>query len=175
LGHGAVVWDASIILAKYMENNPKLFNSNSISGKRVIELGSGCGLGGLAFMMRGAMVTLTDLDPVVQALTSLNARNIYSKMLTEFSSVQIHAPKVIPLDWTDFSVNSFDEEPYDLVLLTDCVFSSDLVPYLVSAIRAFCGPKSEILCCHEIRDEVTNSECFTRSFLKFYVYYIKAS
>ena len=39
----------------------------------VIELGSGCGLAGIAYMLRGAEVALTDLPEVVNALTERNA------------------------------------------------------------------------------------------------------
>ena len=51
LGHGAVVWDAAVIFAKYMETAPKEFNSSKLQGRKVLELGSGCGLAGIAFMM----------------------------------------------------------------------------------------------------------------------------
>ena len=39
----------------------------------VIELGSGCGLAGIAYMLRGAEVAFTDLPEVVNALTERNA------------------------------------------------------------------------------------------------------
>lgn len=32
LGHGAVVWDAAVVFAKYMENSPSLFNLTSLGG-----------------------------------------------------------------------------------------------------------------------------------------------
>lgn len=41
--------------------------------KRVLELGSGCGLAGIAMMMKGAYLTLTDLPDVVEQLTLRNA------------------------------------------------------------------------------------------------------
>ena len=44
--------------------------------------------------------------------------------------------------------------PYDYVLLTDCVFSAKLAIPLVNTIRCCCGPRTTVLCCHEIRDEV---------------------
>lgn len=72
-GHGAVVWDSSIVFAKYMEYNPQLFTSSEIVGKTVLELGSGCGLAGLSFMAKGADVTLTDLSHIVTELTLPNA------------------------------------------------------------------------------------------------------
>ena len=73
LGHGAVVWEASVIFAKFMEYNSKKFQHEQLLGKTVIELGSGCGLGGIAYMMRGAEVILTDLEVVVDTLTRPNA------------------------------------------------------------------------------------------------------
>lgn len=72
LGHGAVVWDASVILVKYMEKNIKDYDYHKLNGKKVIELGSGCGLGGIAFMMKGAIVTFTDLKNVIEKLTIKN-------------------------------------------------------------------------------------------------------
>ena len=74
LGHGAVVWDASVIFAKYIEHNPKEFDPSKLSKKTVLELGSGCGLAGLAMMIRGAEVTMTDMAKVVDALTMHNAQ-----------------------------------------------------------------------------------------------------
>jgi predicted nicotinamide N-methyase len=73
LGHGAVVWESSAIFSKYMEINFKKFNHTKLTGRTVLELGSGCGLGGLAFMMRGAAVIMTDLACVVDELTRENA------------------------------------------------------------------------------------------------------
>jgi hypothetical protein len=47
--------------------------------------------------------------------------------------------------------------PFDIVLLTDCVFSALLVKDLVSTILKYTGPRSTVICCHEIRDEEANS------------------
>lgn len=72
LGHGAVVWDAAVVLSKFMEKNYKDYDTKTLAKKTVLELGSGCGLGGIAFMMKGAEVTFTDLEPVTQRLTERN-------------------------------------------------------------------------------------------------------
>lgn len=73
LGIGAVVWESSAIFTKYMEANFKKFSPEKLAGRTVLELGSGCGLGGLAFVMRGAAVILTDLACVIDTLTRDNA------------------------------------------------------------------------------------------------------
>jgi hypothetical protein len=72
LGHGAVVWDASVVFAMYMMHNPRDFQPSKLAGRSVLELGSGCSLAGAALMLRGAQVTFTDLPEVVAALTQRN-------------------------------------------------------------------------------------------------------
>ncbi len=74
LGHGAVVWDASVVFAKYMEYNAKDFDIQKLTNKTVLELGSGCGLAGLSFMIRGAQVTCTDMEKVTTNLTERNVQ-----------------------------------------------------------------------------------------------------
>jgi predicted nicotinamide N-methyase len=74
LGHGAVVWDAAVVLAKYMEKNYKDYDTKTLSKRTVLELGSGCGLAGIAFMMKGAEVSCTDLLNVTQRLTEKNVK-----------------------------------------------------------------------------------------------------
>jgi len=46
------------------------------------------------------------------------------------------------------------QAPYDYVILTDCVFSVELAQALVNTILCCCGPRTTVICCHEIRDEV---------------------
>eukprot|EP00882_Tetradesmus_deserticola_P020392 GHRQ01022031.1.p1 GENE.GHRQ01022031.1~~GHRQ01022031.1.p1 ORF type:complete len:180 (+),score=67.43 GHRQ01022031.1:225-764(+) len=67
---GTTVWDASIVLAKYLEKNMRKgeFSRPKASGKRAIELGAGMGLAGLAFALIGANVLLTDVAEVMPLL-----------------------------------------------------------------------------------------------------------
>jgi len=45
-------------------------------------------------------------------------------------------------------------DKYDVVLLTDCVFSASLAVDLVGTILNHMEEKATVICCHEIRDEV---------------------
>lgn len=74
LGHGAVVWDAAVVLSKYMEKNYKDYDYKTLANKTVLELGSGCGLAGMAFMMKGSKVTFTDMEKVTKTLTDKNVK-----------------------------------------------------------------------------------------------------
>ncbi len=162
LGHGAVVWDASVVFSKYMECNAKDFDTSKITGKTVLELGSGCGLAGIAFMMRGAVVTFTDMEKVTTSLTDRNVQAIYTQLKCERESngetiptAPLSKPMIVSVDWTDQQPNYEQlQTAYDFILLTDCVFSMDLVDDLVRTIMYYAGPKTTVMCCHEIRDEV---------------------
>lgn len=160
LGHGAVVWDSAVIFAKYMEFDPKQFTVDKLQGKKVIELGSGCGLAGISLMMKGSKVTLTDMQKVTESLTTINVNRIFSRLRSKGKAFHnpLLPPSVFPLDWTDFEsfqeVSGLADCPYDIVLLTDCVFSASLAIPLVDCIRKLSGINSTIYCCHEIRDEV---------------------
>lgn len=145
-----------------------------LQGKRLIELGSGCGLAGIACMMRGALVTLTDLDVVIESMTTGNAhvthllitifnvlklksskilQRMYTLCKSNFSSVELHRPVVEALDWiVEYPP---PEHPFDIILLTDCIFSPHLASPLVSQLVRLSDKKTDVICCHEVRDEVT--------------------
>lgn len=164
IGHGAVVWDAAVIFTKYMEHDPKQFSADKLCGKTVVELGSGCGLGGFAFMMKGAKVMLTDMQKVTDTLTNSNANRLYSQFSSKGKGIlpyPILQHSVLALDWTDFEsfehLGEISGNPiglFDFVLLTDCVFSALLAVPLVDCIRRLTSTNSIVYCCHEIRDEV---------------------
>ena len=91
LGHGAVVWDAAVVFVKYIENNPSLFTRSALLDKSVLELGCGCGLSGLAMMLKGARVTMTDLQSVVESLTTTN-----TEVILKLSYNITYYPRCIP-------------------------------------------------------------------------------
>lgn len=73
----------------------------------------------------------------------------------------IQEPEIRAIDWTKEVAIGADEgsaiatpQAYDIILLTDCVFSMELIDDLVGTINKYSGPKTTLLCCHEIRDEV---------------------
>jgi hypothetical protein len=50
---GTSVWDASVVLSKYIE---KAYYGNRLKGKRVLEVGAGCGLVGIFMAVKGTFV-----------------------------------------------------------------------------------------------------------------------
>lgn len=113
---GCVVWDGAVVLARYMCEHVDL-----VRGKRILELGAGQGLVGIACAALGAAsVHLTDLSHRINALR----RNI------ERNGVDASA---MPLDWTDDTAHQTVE--VDIVVCSDCIYDLPLVGPLVETIR----------------------------------------
>jgi predicted nicotinamide N-methyase len=75
---GTVVWDGAIVLAHLLCQNTGTISGGSWRGKRVLELGAGTGLVGIALAMHGADVELTDL-PQLQQLMIDNIKLTYNR------------------------------------------------------------------------------------------------
>jgi predicted nicotinamide N-methyase len=58
--YGAVLWDSAVDVARALARR-------SLAGRRVLELGCGCGLCGVVAALRGAEVVCTDVDDEVFA------------------------------------------------------------------------------------------------------------
>ena len=64
--YGAVLWDSAVALAQQLVHQPWL-------GRRVLELGCGCGLVGLDCARQGAQVLCTDVDPQTLRAVAMGA------------------------------------------------------------------------------------------------------
>lgn len=122
---GSRVWDSCDALVQWLIPNAVQY----IKGKRVLELGAGCGLTGLACACLGArQVVLTDVESVVLYSTVLNV---------DANKGVVPCPvSCKTLDWFDPAKT----EEVDVVLASDCVWLRELVPpfcnTLASLLRA---------------------------------------
>jgi len=79
-------WAGGTVLARYILDHPE-----SVCGKRVIDLGAGSGVVGIAAMKAGAKeVTAIDIDPYAAAATLLNAQANGVEVTT--MTGEIHTP-----------------------------------------------------------------------------------
>ncbi|XP_001945214.1 protein-lysine methyltransferase METTL21D [Acyrthosiphon pisum] len=133
-----VVWDASLVLAKYLET---LFlkNNETFKSKRVIELGSGLGCVGLAAACFGANVKLTDLpENLPQLKQNVDENTPWLKGCVE----------TVALTWG----TTFESEPFDFVLMADCIYYPEVVEELVKTITELTTPKTVLLISQELRE-----------------------
>ncbi|KAL2864227.1 protein N-lysine methyltransferase family protein [Aspergillus lucknowensis] len=134
------IWDAAIASVIYLQQLitgdqlqsnkalQRLLRSERNTPLHVIELGSGCGIVGIALasLLHQCSVLLTDLPEVKEIVT----KNIAAARPARLSSLQYR-----PLDWEDKLPDDFFDGPsIDLVLVSDCTYNADSLPALVSVL-----------------------------------------
>lgn len=102
--------------------------SNDDSHLRVMELGTGCGIVGIALaqMLPRCSVYLTDLE---------EARDIVSRNLSIAKPAAGSAARFEVLDWDEGPGDSACHRPYDLIVASDCTYNADSMPALVRTLQ----------------------------------------
>jgi predicted nicotinamide N-methyase len=133
---GLAVWDSSLVLSKYLERR---FGTSGLQGKRLIELGSGCGVLGISAGLLGGEVILTDAKV---ALTQLSQNVELNLPPLEFPNVH-----VCQLKWgEDVSAALHPHAvPFDFVLASDVVYNEDTVDALLQSFYDLSDAHTEIL------------------------------
>ncbi|KAK8509175.1 hypothetical protein V6N13_062230 [Hibiscus sabdariffa] len=150
---GTTVWDTSMVFAKFLEKNCRKgrFCPSKLKGKRVIELGAGCGVAGFGMALLGCEVVSTDQIEVVPLLRRNVERNTSRIMQMNSNSDSFGSIKVAELDWGNEDHIKAVAPPFDYVIGTDVVYAEHLVEPLLQTIIALSGPKTTIMLGHEIR------------------------
>eukprot|EP00411_Alexandrium_monilatum_P099680 CAMPEP_0175798836 /NCGR_PEP_ID=MMETSP0097-20121207/86182_1 /TAXON_ID=311494 /ORGANISM="Alexandrium monilatum, Strain CCMP3105" /LENGTH=258 /DNA_ID=CAMNT_0017110057 /DNA_START=89 /DNA_END=863 /DNA_ORIENTATION=+ len=114
---GAVLWGSSVRLARYISG----LGRSQFAGRRVVELGCGTGLAGLAAAVQGAHVILTDLQEVLCQTTEANL-----EANTPALQASGGIAKLQPLAWGDTVDHLEPGPPFDYVLAADIIYKPDL-------------------------------------------------
>ncbi|KAJ7528663.1 hypothetical protein O6H91_15G012700 [Diphasiastrum complanatum] len=154
---GTTVWDSSIVLAKFLERNCKKgeFSALKLSGKRVIELGAGCGLAGLAMGLLGCHVTMTDQVEVLPLLLRNVERNMSRAKLAcpdGLCSGHFGTVAVAELNWGNELQIAAMEPPFDYIVGTDIVYAEHLLQPLFQTMVLLAGSKTTVLMAYEFRE-----------------------
>jgi predicted nicotinamide N-methyase len=137
------VWPAAVVLMKYLERR---FGANGMQGKRVIDIGSGTGVVGLAAAILGAEVILSDQEQIL----FLAEQNVATcKKDYEGQELSVSVAKY---DWGNEVDISALNPPFDFVLVSECVLPKLYpIPPLVDAIAEVSGPNTIVLVAYEHR------------------------
>ncbi|EPS43109.1 hypothetical protein H072_2947 [Dactylellina haptotyla CBS 200.50] len=152
------IWPGGLAISSYLSTLPSpptgtlrslepIFSKSQI---QVLELGAGCGLAGLALhaVMPKATVTVTDL-PITAEITS---RNI--ELFTQAAQGPIQI-RYEPLDWDESLPSWCSSTTYDLILVADCTYNTESIPYLVKVLDELCtiSPDVTIFLAHKVRHD----------------------
>ncbi|CAI9290019.1 unnamed protein product [Lactuca saligna] len=150
---GTTVWDASMVLVKYLEKNCRKgrFSPSKLKGKRVIELGAGCGVAGFGMALLGCDVVSTDEVEVLPLLMRNIERNISRITQMNPDADSIGSMMAAELSWGNKDHIRALDPPFDYIIGTDVVYAEHLLEPLLQTMLALSGPKTTILIGYEIR------------------------
>mmetsp|Transcript_25195 Transcript_25195/g.39443 ORF Transcript_25195/g.39443 Transcript_25195/m.39443 type:complete len:379 (-) Transcript_25195:277-1413(-) len=127
LNTGFKIWDAGRLLSKLLVSD----YSHKLPTTRVLELGSGTGVGGLTAAAAGASVMLTDGSSDVLELLRVNVdANGFSRNV-----------EVLELLWGDDHEDIVrDRGPYDLIIGSDLLYAPEVFDDLLDTLEQLCTP-----------------------------------
>ncbi|MCL7046137.1 hypothetical protein MKW94_021969 [Papaver nudicaule] len=142
---GAVMWDSGVVLGKFLEHSVDS-SSLVLQSKKIVEIGSGCGLVGCIAALLGGQVFLTDLFDRLKLLKKNVEANV-STWDTRGSAT------VTELTWGDDPDPELIEPPPDYVLASDVIYSEGAVTDLLVTLRQLCGSQTTIFLTGELRND----------------------
>eukprot|EP00389_Voromonas_pontica_P008815 GDKH01013418.1.p1 GENE.GDKH01013418.1~~GDKH01013418.1.p1 ORF type:complete len:293 (-),score=39.63 GDKH01013418.1:397-1275(-) len=127
---GRYIWDAAMVLGHYLGMDT-VCRTLDLSGKRVIELGAGCGMPGISLACRhsNTEVWLTDLPTNLELLTTNSLAN-HPVAAARGSQLKVH-----PLVWGEEMAAAL-QPPFDVVIGADVVYDPHTFEDLVSTLAA---------------------------------------
>lgn len=163
--HGTTVWDSAKLLSYYLFDSVKKptfeIRDEEVhvkNKKSCLELGSGCGLGGLLMASLGFNTVLTYLPSVLDRVLVKNCETAiediqswwYHLHHTFYSDIK---PKiqVKALDWLDLTESN---EKFDYILASDCIYEIELVEPLLKCILNYSNSKTITYIAMERRDDI---------------------
>ncbi len=129
LPYWADLWTSSIDLADW------LAGAEMLAGKKVLELGSGVGLAGIAAARAGAQVTMTDYETDALLFARYNALN---NLPADASQRQV---RIVPMDWRVPDVDA----GFDIIIGADIVYDRKNFLPILSLLQSHLIPGGRAL------------------------------
>ncbi|XP_034945900.1 protein-lysine methyltransferase METTL21D-like [Chelonus insularis] len=143
-----VVWDAALVLAKYLDISCQK-EKNWLQGKKILELGAGVGCVGMTVACLGAQVMVTDLESTMPMLEK-NIMMNKSQWKDTNGSVNAQIMK-----WEDESIfDSLKKFSPEIIILSDCIYYMESIDPLIMTLKRICDNESAayVLLSQELRD-----------------------
>ncbi|KAK3252002.1 hypothetical protein CYMTET_38685, partial [Cymbomonas tetramitiformis] len=149
---GATLWGSAIVLCAAI-SDPGNFTAGWFVGKRVLDLGAGTGIMGLALAALGAReVVLTDNEP---RLLKIMQKNISLNSASGRVMARTH-------DWCKDALPL--RPPFDIIVACDCIYEGG--DGLVSTLQSCCAAEGIVLLAYEPRGQVWGESPFHQDLLQ---------
>ncbi|CAM9988676.1 unnamed protein product [Laminaria digitata] len=126
----------------------QVFPEDHFVGRRMIEVGAGCGLTSIYGALRGANVTITDMD-TAKCVDNVEA-NLAPRGMEANATVR-------RLKWGSAEELTSFEPPYDVVVAGDCLYEEACIVPLLQTMWALAGPSTEVLLCGVVGHGILDS------------------
>lgn len=144
-GIGAVVWHCGRAMCHALPRLPELMDEGRFArGTRVLELGCGTGLVGIACWLRGADAALTDFGAICELATENALANV---------GVDGAIPPgllVAPHEW-GAGLSAELRAPYDVIIGSDCLYDAAALPALLKTLLAASSERTVIYLAYKRR------------------------
>jgi len=132
---GGYIWRSAMVMLNYLENE-KNFKRDHFKSKKVLEVGAGTGLVGIAMAkFLGCYSMITDQKSMIPLIQE----NIKVNNLTEESSIAAE------LFWGVTDCSSFKTPSIDYIIAADCIYLEIAFAPLVSALSNLCDSNTEVI------------------------------
>lgn len=182
---GTKIWDCAIFLTRYLEDRARIF-PDFLRGKRVVEMGSGTGLGaylgciclligsaltspsatvGFACRVLGANVVMTELDEVLQ---NLRANLKINHHINESNPDSMLATM---LEWGKVpdAQTTLLRPPYEYIVASDIIYELVVIEDLVKSMVSLSSPGTTVFLAYRNRGlSEEREELVFAEFAKYY-------
>ena len=186
---GAVVWRVTPLLAAWLIDQKNFLRIIGVlsADSRVVELGSGTGMLGIALAPMVSELVLTDQAHMIRLLQQnvtgnpqLQGPKKQHPRAKASSTSQTGPPIVMRLDWeTDSAMNLLDvigqNGTVDLLIASDCIYNDFLIQPFVQTCSEICSLKDAerptvVLIAQQLRSEQVFAEWLQEMLTKFLVW-----
>jgi predicted nicotinamide N-methyase len=160
--HGHCVWDAALLLADYLQIKAKDADDKDtgrfhFQGKRVVELGAGVGLVGMALAVLGSRVVLTDQVYALPLLIKNVAVNFLVQGDNKSPALEdVEVPTVEECQWGEPLPSGGRLTSWtkctDMVVFSDVLYHESAFLLLIKTLHALVSPTTDVFFSFETRN-----------------------
>lgn len=141
---GGVVWDAAVVLSRFVCHYAAALALPVGDSARWLELGAGCGAVGIAASkLLPVPVVLSDQETILPILQ----KNLLENRCTARTTLAL-------LDWGKDGESTVElgNSGFDVIVGADCVFNENLIDMLIETLLIYAGRKTSVLMAMELRE-----------------------